>query len=48
MQGFDGYFIDFDEINLKTTKLLELSDLRKIGPKFAKLCPEVARFTLEI
>ena len=48
MQGFDGCFIDFDEINLKTTKLLELSDLRKIGPKFPKLGLEVARFILGI
>ena len=47
---FDGCFIDFDEINLKTTKLLELSDLRKIGPNFAKLvlkgATTVTRFIL--
>ena len=48
MQGFDGCFIDFDEINLKTTNLFELSDLRKIGPKFPKLGLEVARFILGI
>ena len=34
MQGFDGCFIDFDEINLKTTKLLELSDLLKLAQSF--------------
>ena len=38
----------FDEIKLKTTNLLELFDLRKIGPKLPKLSLEVARFVLKI
>ena len=40
----------FDEINLKTTNLLELFNLRKMGPKFAKLAlkgaTSTARFIL--
>ena len=39
---FHGCFYDFDEIILKTTKLLELFYLRKIGPCFVKRTPIVA------
>ena len=45
---FHGCFYDFDEIILKTTNLLELFDLRKIGPKLPELSLEVARFILQI
>ena len=47
MQGFDGCFIDFDEINLKNYEFTRVI-WRKVGPKFLKLSPEIARFILEI